>query len=65
MKKVAANSKFSIYQFDKGEGYLKKNTQYGVIDRLSEQRLKTVSTVDLEMEFKTLAEAKSYIYLWS
>lgn len=65
MKKIATNNKFSIYTFNKGEGFT-KNGQYGVIECELEQRLgEDISPTDMDFEFNTPFEARRCMNSWS
>lgn len=65
MKKITTNNKFSIYKFNKGEGFT-KDAQYGVIECSLEQRLgEDISPIDMDFECKTLFEARHYMSIWS
>lgn len=65
MKKITTNNRFSIYKFNKGEGFT-KDAQYGVIECTLEERLgEDISPMDMDFEYNTLLEAKHCISSWS
>ena len=65
MKKITTNNKFSIYKFNKGEGFT-KDAQYGVIQCELEERLgEDISPIDMDFDCKTLFEARHYMSIWS
>lgn len=65
MRRVTTNLYYSIYKFEKDEG-LRPGNKFGIISTREEKKLNFKLTAsDMEAEFKTIFEARHYMYLWS